>query len=335
MTRSIPQLISLCAVGLGILLFVYTLVTIDLQDTVASAARLGLALPLILLPGTAWHLLRTWGWSVSFPDDSRPTFTRLFRARLASDAVSFFTVRGVASEPLRVVLLVDRCAPEVTAAACALERLAFAVMNTLIAGLISYFAVTRLSMPRLWDTLFTLLSIAAVIVLPLLAFIARRRTGDFLGRLVTAIDRHTGRHLEASRVVRFILGVEDVLLELLRGNRRRLLILAGLPLVCFALMVLEVWLVFWAIGQPIGLMQGLAIETFARLASVASAFIPANVGALEASNAGVVTMLGLAGGGSLALARRIRALLWAGLGLAVYPQPTAHSRKAQGSRPEA
>lgn len=334
MTRSIPQLVSIAGISIGILLFVFTLFTIDLEETVASAARLGLALPIILVPGLLWHLLRTWGWAISFPDDTRPAFTRLFRVRLAADAVSFFTVRGLTSEPLKVVLLFDRIAPEVTAAACALERLAFAVMNTLIAGVISYFAVTRLSMPGVWNTVFTAACIAAVIVLPLVAFAARRQTGDFLGRLVTAIDRHTGRRLGASRVVQFILAVEDVLLALLRAERRRLLLLAGLPLVCFALMVLEIWLVFWAIGQPIGLMEGLAIETFARLASVASALIPANVGALEASNSAVVTMLGLAGGGSLALARRIRALLWAGLGLALYPQPKAHTR-AQGPKPKA
>ena len=41
-----------------------------------------------------------------------------------------------------------------------------------------------------------------------------------------------------------------------------------------------------------------------------------------------VAMLGLGGGGVLALIRRVRALLWAGAGLALYPrikpkQPTA------------
>jgi len=320
--------VSFAAIGVGILLFVVTLLTIDLEETVASAARLGLALPIILAPGALWHFLRTFGWSISFPDDARPAFTRLFRVRLAADAVAFFTVRGVASEPLKVVLLLDRSRPEVTTAAFALERLAFAVINTLISGLISFFAVTRLAMPGAWDTVFTGLSIAAVIVVPLLVFLARRRTGDYLGRLVTAIDHATGKRLEASRVVRFILGVEDVLLALLRGDRRRLLMLVVLPTVCYALMVLEVWLVFWAIGEPLGLMQAMAIETFARLASVASAAIPANVGALEASNAAVVSMLGLAGGGSLALARRVRALLWAGLGLALYPTPTSRSPNA-------
>ncbi|MBI3049403.1 MAG: flippase-like domain-containing protein [Acidobacteria bacterium] len=320
MRRSVPQLVSVAAVVLGITLFIVTLFYIDLEETFASANRLGLALPVILLPGTAWHLLRTWGWAISFPDQTRPPFTRLFRVRLAADAVGFFTVRGVANEPLKVLLLYDRVKPEVTTAAVALERLAFAVIGTVIAALISFFAVTRLSMPGAWDTVFTLLIVGAVMVLGVFGVMARRRSGDYLGRLVLLIDRVTGRHLEASRAVRFVLEVEDVLLALLRGDRRRLVTLTALASICYLLMALEIWLVFWAIGEPIGAMQGLAVETFARLASVASAAIPGNIGALEASNAAVVAALGLGGGGSLALTRRIRALLWAAAGLALYPR---------------
>ena len=322
---------SLVAIAIGVLLFVFTLSYIDLDATLADASRLGLAFPLVMLPAVVWHLLRTWGWSIAFPSDSRPSFTRLFRVRLASDAIGFFTVRGVAGDPLKVLLLYDRVKPEVTTASVALERLAFAVVAILIAGLISYFAVTRLTMPRAWDTVFTILAVASIVTIGSLMLVVRRRTGDYLGRLVTQIDRWTGRHLEASRIVRFILDVEDVLLELLRGDRRRLAILTVLPVVCYGLMALEVWLVLWAIGAPIGITETLAIETFARLGSVASAAIPGNIGALEASNAAPVEMLGLAGGGALALFRRIRALIWAGLGLLLYPRinsqaPTAKSQ---------
>ena len=326
MIRSIPQVISLAAICVGVALFAITLYYIDLETTIESAARLGIALPLILLPGIVWQLLRTWGWLISFPEEVRPAFTRLFRVRLAADAISFFTVRGFAGEPLKVVLLMDRCPPEATTASIALERLAFAVMSIVVAGFVGFFAVTQLSMPSAWDTVFTSLSILAIILLPLLAFIARRRTGDYLGRFVELLDRITHRRLEASRVIRFILEVEDVLLSLLRGDRRRLVTLIWLPIVCYGLMAIEVWLVFWAIGQPIGIIQGLAVETFARLGSVASAAIPGNIGALEAANASVVGMLGLAGGGSLALARRIRVLLWAAVGLALYPRIDAGKR---------
>jgi uncharacterized protein (TIRG00374 family) len=257
----------------------------------------------------------------------------LFRVRLAADAISFFTVRGIAGEPLKVVLLLDRIAPQVTTASIAVERLAFAVMGIIVAGLISFFAVQRLVMPGAWDTVFTLLSIAAILIFPILAFVTRRRTGDYLGRLVERLDGATGRRLESSRIVSFILDVEDVVLELLRGDRRRLVILFWLPIVCYLLMAIEVWLVFWAIGEPIGIIQGLTVETFARLGSVASAAIPANIGALEASNASVVAMLGLTGGGSLALTRRIRALLWAGVGLALYPRMRAQTPPPPSSSP--
>ena len=320
MTRSVPQLVSLAAVAIGVVLFGLTLYYIDLDETVASARRLGLALPLILLPSTCWHLLRTWGWAVAFPEESRPAFTRLFRVRLAADAISFFTVRGIAGEPLKVLLLYDRVAPEITAAAVALERLAFAVIGIVIAALISLVAVMVLSLPPAWKAVFTVLMVAAVVVLTLAGLVTRRQPGDYLGRLVAMMSRATGRRLDVSRGVRFILDVEQVLLQLIRGDRRRLVTLAVLASVGYLLMTIEVWLVLRTVGEPIGIVETLTVETFARLASVASAGIPANLGALEASNAAVVTALGLGGGGALALARRVRTLLWAAAGLALYPR---------------
>jgi uncharacterized protein (TIRG00374 family) len=325
MTRSVPQILSVGAAFLGVVLFFVTLYYIDLDETVESARQLGLALPVILIPGTVWHLLRTWGWSIAFPDSDRPAITRLFRVRLAADAIGFFTIRGLAGEPLKVLLLYDRVTPEVSTAAIALERLAFAVIGTTLAGIISLVAITYLAMPGGWDTIFALLAAGAVVLLVLVGFMARRRSSYYLEHVVYVLDRLTGKRLERHRVVRFILDVEHVLLDLLRGDRRRLVALVVLPTVCYLVMAAEVWLVFWAIELPISITQSLTVETFARLASIASAAVPGNIGTLEASNVAVVSGLGLAGGGSLALARRIRALLWAALGLVLYPRVKSRS----------
>jgi uncharacterized membrane protein YbhN (UPF0104 family) len=159
-----------------------------------------------------------------------------------------------------------------------------------------------------------------VVALAIVFEIARHRKGDYLGRLVTRLGHQLGRPLETSRVVRFVLDVEDVMLDLIRGDRRRLIILTVLPIICYVLTAFEVWLVLWVVGEPVGVTAALAIDTFARLGSVASAAIPAGIGALEASNAAPVAMLGFGGGGALALMRRVRALLWAGVGLALYPR---------------
>ena len=320
MIRSVPQLVSAIALLVGVALFAITIVRTGFDETIASATRLGLAFPALLLPGACWHLLRTWGWSIAFPDDARPAFSRLLRVRLAADAISFFTIRGVTGEPLKVMLLYDRVAPPVTAAAITLERLAFAIMSLVLAGVISTVAVRLLAMPGAWDALFTILSMVTVVALAIVFEIARHRKGDYLGRLVTRLGHLLGRPLETSRVVRFVLDVEDVMLDLIRGDRRRLIILTVLPIVCYLLTAFEVWLVLWVVGEPIGVTAALAIDTFARLGSVASAAIPAGIGALEASNAAPVAMLGFGGGGALALMRRVRALLWAGVGLALYPR---------------
>ena len=320
MFRSVPQLVSAVALLIGVSLFALTIVRSGFDETIASASRLGLAFPVLLLPGACWHLLRTWGWSIAFPDDARPGFARLFRVRLAADAISFFTIRGVTGEPLKIMLLYDDVAAPIATAAITLERLAFAIVSLVIAGVVSTIAVRLLAMPGTWDALFTLLSMVTVIALGVLAEIARHRKGDYLGRLVTRLGRLFDRPLESARIVRFVLEVEDVLLDLLRGDRRRLIALTILPIVCYLLTAFEVWLVLWVIGEPIGITAALAIDTFARLGSVASAAIPAGIGALEASNAAPVAMLGLGGGGALALMRRVRALLWAGVGLALYPR---------------
>jgi uncharacterized protein (TIRG00374 family) len=324
--------VSLVAVAIGSLLFLVSLRFINIDDTLSDVRRLGFAFPLFLLPGLCWHLLRTWGWSIAFPDDARPSFGRLFRVRLASDAISLFTIRGITGEPLKVLLLYDRSPPAVTTAAIALERMAFAVVAIAVSGLVSYFAVRLLPMSVGWDAVFTLTSIGAVVSLGVLAFIARQRTGDYLGRLVHWLDKLSGRRLESSRVIRFILDVEDVLLDLLRGDRRRLIILTVLPVVCYVLMAFEVWLVLWAVGEPIGVTAALTIETFARLSSVASFWIPGNIGALEASNAASVAMLGLGGGGALAISRRVRAMIWALLGLVLYPRTKVQPSTSDAAR---
>lgn len=332
MFRSVPQFVSAFALAIGLALFITTIARIDFHETVESASRLGVALPALLLPSVCWHLLRTWGWSIAFPDDSRPGFGRLFRVRLAADAISFFTIRGLTGEPLKVMLLYDRVPAPITTAAITLERLAFAVVSAVVAGIVSWLAVSRLSMPRGWDAMFTFVSFATVAMIVALGIMARRRTGDYLGRVVGGLSRILGRPIGTSRILRFVLDVEDVLLELLRGSRQRLLILTFLPIAGYALTTLEVWMVLWALGEPITVTASLAIETFARVGSIASAAIPAGVGALEASNAAPVAMLGLGGGGVLALVRRARALIWAGLGLACYPGLIPKGRVPADSR---
>lgn len=319
MRRSVPQVISLVAIIAGVALFLLTMVNIDRAETMAEIRKLGVLLPLVLLPSIGWHLLRAAGWYVSFPANERPTYWRIFRVRLAADGVGYFTIRGVASEPLRVVLLMGHVSPVVSAAATVLERTAMGIMSVVGVGIFAAFAVSSDLLPRAWEDVFRGLAITAAVVL-ILCLLFFMRTGRYFGPLIENIHRRTGWKWAGGRTVHAISAVEDLFLKLARTDSRRIAWLMLLSIACYWLMAVEVVLVFWAIGEPISVWLGIIVETFTRSASVVGGAIPANLGALEASNVAVVKALGLAGGGALALFRRFRSLLFATLGLALYPR---------------
>lgn len=318
MRRNVPQIITLLAVLLGTGLFAVTLLMVDRESTMRTAARLGLSLPIVLLPGAVWHLLRAVGWYVCFPEGMRPGFWRVFRVRLAADAVAYFTIRGLASEPLRVLLLLDRVPAAVSAAASVLERTAMGILSVILVGLVSAVAMSSDDISADWRRVFMVLAVLAVIVLAI-SFLLLARTGRYLGPLFGWIHGRTGWQWTSSRAVKFVSEVEAISLSLARSDPSRLRVLTVIALVCYALMAFEVWVVFWAIREPITMVASAFVETFTRSTSVLSGVIPANFGALEAANVAIAKAVGATGAGSLALARRVRGLLWAGLGLALYP----------------
>lgn len=321
MRRTVPQIISLVAIVAGFTLFIITMMGLDRDETLIEARAIGLALPLVLLPSVGWHLLRAAGWWICFPPEHRPSFWRVFRVRLAADGVGYFTIRGVASEPLRVVLLMGHVPAVVSAAASVLERTAMGIMSVVGVGVFAAVAVSSDMLPPGWQGVFRGIAITALVVL-VCSLLFLMRTGRYFGPLVEAIHRRTRWRWAGGRTVRAISAVEDLFLKLARTDPRRIETLVALSVACYALMAMEVYLVFWAIGQPISMWVGIIVETFTRSASVAGGAIPGNLGALEASNVAVVKALGLVGGGTLALFRRVRSLIFATIGLAMYPRDT-------------
>ena len=323
------RLVSWGALAVGIVLFIAALSYVNLDSAAGTIRRLGLALPLALLFSALWHLVRTWAWSWCFPAPRTVGFLRLARVRLAAEAFSYLTLRGIAGEPLKVMLLADRVGARDATAAVALERIAYLVGTTLIIGIGSVAALVGLPLSRLWFRVFRAFAIAAAVVAVLTGLVIAGR-GTYLKKLLQGIDSTLGTSLSQGIVARFVSAVESQMLELLRGNPRRLLVLLTATVCAYVCMALEAWVILRASGTSISVNGAVAVETFSRVASFASAFIPANLGALEASSLAAVAAVGASGGAALALARRLRGLFWAGLGLAIYPRKV---RPAKTSAP--
>lgn len=321
------------ALAVGIALFAAALYYINVTLAVGTIRRLGLAVPLALLASGCWHLTRTWAWAWCFPESTRVSFLRLARVRLAAEALSYLTLRGIAGEPLKVVLLNDRVDARQATAAVALERLAYMIGTSLIVGLGSVLALLLLPLTGAWFRVFRAFAIAAGVLALLTAVVISGR-GTYVHALFTRWDRRFGTAIAGGRISRFVAAVERQMLDLVRGNPRRLAVLLGATVLSYAFMALEAWLILQASGTSISAVGAVAVETFSRVASFASAFIPANLGALEASSLAAATAVGVAGGGAaLALARRLRGLFWAGVGLAIYPRDVRRPAAAGAPAP--
>lgn len=83
------------------------------------------------------------------------------------------------------------------------------------------------------------------------------------------------------------------------------------------LLAFEIWLVFGWLGQPIGVLEAIALESLAQGARAAAFFIPAGIGAQEGGLVAAGLLLGLPGESLLAaaLVKRARELAIGGAGL--------------------
>jgi phosphatidylglycerophosphate synthase len=317
MGRSRAQLVTVIAWIAGAALFGATLTYVDFSALWTNSGRLSLAMPGVVAVSGAWHVLRTLAWSQSFRRGIRPPFARLFRVRLAAEAFSFVTIRGVAGEPLKVILLREVPSAD-AAAAVALERLSYMLVTAVILGTAALAAIAGLPLTRTWFNVFRAIAITASVLVAMAAIVVAGH-GRYLAPVVMRIARAMGRS-EPSIVGRFLLATERELLDLVRADTRRLAVLFAIQFACFVAMAMEVWIVLRVMRAPIPFGGAMTVETFTRAASMVSAFIPGNLGALEASNAAAVAAVGAAAaGGALALVRRMRGLLWAGIGFLVYP----------------
>ncbi len=165
------RLISLGAFAVGAVIFAATLSYIDFRLVASMGPRLGMAFGLSLVASGVWHLARTWAWSWCFPRPRSVSFLRLARVRLAAEAFSYLTLRGIAGEPLKVVLLSRDVDPRVATAAVALARIGYLVGTTLIIGIGSLIAIATLPLSHTWFRVFRAFAIAAGIITALTAMV--------------------------------------------------------------------------------------------------------------------------------------------------------------------
>jgi phosphatidylglycerophosphate synthase len=304
------------AVIAGVALLAFLIRQCDLNKLSASVATLGWGLALVIALAGLSHLLKTWAWRLTLTGEKAP-FWRLAGLRLAAEAGGQLGIIGqVFGDGMRISILSQRLPKDSVISSVTLERGLFMIAGavTSIIGIAAGLLV--LPLPHKLQLSAALFSLALIGLLILLVLAVRNRW-PVLSRTAQIASSFPAlrRWTEAKRSV--IESTEARLLDFHRDMPGTFWACFSLNFICHFMAVLEVFLLLWFMGTSVGLFGALLIEALTKFLSVVGALNPGNIGTYEGGNVLLAKMFGLSGavGLTLGIARRIRSMFWAAIGV--------------------
>jgi len=296
-------------IGLAILAILVALVGKD--ETLAATARaLGWQSLLVCLPFALIMAVDTLGWRYAFAYDRVPFF-RLMAARVAGEAVNVMTaVAPVGGDAIKVWFLEPHVPYRESVASVIIAKTTITLSQTLflllgVAVALALSVDARLVAAMLWLLLVELVG-----------------AGGFLLVQVTGLLGRGARRLARFGKLKAIASAENLdqtLQSFYRRQWRRFSLSMGFHLLGWLMGVLETWLFLKVLHVPASLATAVVIETLGSAVRFATFFMPGSLGALEGANAAAFAALGFGAQAGLAfsLLRRLRQVVWIGLGVLV------------------
>jgi glycosyltransferase 2 family protein len=324
----------------GFLLLGYLVGQLGVDALLAAFERVRWAAPLLLVPSLLWHVSNTVAWSLAFPPDRfRPGLPTLFMARLAGETVNQVTpLANLGGEPVKAYLLRHRTPGPRGVATVVIDKMA-----QLIVGLV--FTVLGLMLLLAYQERSFALPVGPILVLAAvlvagavgLWWFHRRQERLFssllkylrcMGVMVQAIERNMGR---AERIDASIRSFHDQFPWRFVG-------VVAFQSIGWLLGTLETYLVLGALSNGFDLPFCFMLTSLGSIINALFFFMPSSFGVMEGGQVVLFGILGLdpAMGLSMALIKRIRRLLWIGVGwmfLSCLSRRAARGRKAASVAP--
>jgi hypothetical protein len=305
----------------GLALLVYLIARLGPERIAAELHHLSSVLPLVLALTAAKYVLQAAGWRLLLRREVRPRWGESISATITGDALGYLTWAGpFTGEPIRALLIRNSVPVAAGIAAGAIER---AMYNATAAALVAIVLAVLAGAHdlRLLAALVVLLAVGLLVG----AGYRRRRAQGSSRRGPDAIPTPEA---SPSSHVRAVL---DAARELWRDRRGALPVLALVGFSQHGLLVLEAFLLLGVLGGAPSLWTAFVFEAVTKIVNTAGLLVPARLGVSEGGSAVLADALGFAAshGLSLALMRRVRALIWAAVGLALLPRQEARARAAR------
>ena len=303
-------------------MFIYLLVRLGAAQITSLLLGVGWYFGLIAAIYTGRQLIRAVAYWKCVTASGRASYWEIARIRLSGEAIQFLTSTGpFLAEPSKVWLLRRQGLNIKHAVAATVSEYLIYLLTSAafaVAGLTYLLTNLELSRPASVAAK-VLICIMGAFLLAALCAISFRIY--LIGAIIKGASRLPliGKHVQLKESD--VRETEDLLFVVLRDRPLRFLLIVAVELAAQALLVLELFVLLRTTGQSFSILHPLLIEAATKFLALAFFFIPGQVGAAEGTYAFIFKTVGLpaSAGFALAVARRLRSLLVAGVGLAITP----------------
>ena len=282
-----------------------------------NLVRLGWGFTLVIGLAGVSHLARTWAWQMTLGKERyKLSFPKLVGLRLGAEAAGQLGIVGQTfGDSIRVSHLNRQMQMGHSLASVTLDRGLYLVTGiiVIVSGFVA--ALPMLSLSHALRFYAGLFALGSITFLSLTLLVVRKRF-PVLSQGARLIGRVPALKNRIEQRLHLIQTMESALFDFHHNTPvlfwgSLLLNLAG-----HCLAILEVCLVLWLLGAPIGFVGAMIIESLTKLVNAIGSFNPGNIGTYETGNMliGKIFSLSNASGLALAMARRLRALFWTAVG---------------------
>jgi len=313
----------------GLILLIYLVHELGPGEILALLSRIGWGFVPIAALYAGHQAPRAWALRLSAARPRAVACADALAVRFSGEAIQFLTSTGpFLAEPSKALLLGRRGLTKTEGFAATIgEYLAYTFVSAVMLATAMGYLVARVDVGFAMRNTAVVLLVVSVAFLGVSAVAITNRIyliGGVLKRLGTlpVVGRYV--RLDAEVVRR----IEDLRLGVLREQPGRFTQILLLETLAHALLVVELWWILRMSDVALGFDRALLLESASKFTGLAFFFIPGQVGASEGVNIVLFRALGFSGvaGVGVALARRVRSALAAGVGLAALVLVMRHSR---------
>lgn len=302
--------------AIGTAIFLITLFTLGWAQVLSQLHRVGWGLLAVIAFHAFSQTIFALAWRWTFPrEEHKVPFRVLLRARLAGEALNYLIPSAsMGGEPVKARLLRARLRWSGGLAAVVVAKYSYVLAQLFIMIVGGSIVLATVAIPQ--TVRFTLILPLVIITVGLAVLYYGQCRGMFGWLSECLVTWRVGRrylqpHLEEIR------RMDEVIASVYHDQGRDFAVSFFLNLVGWAGGIVEVFLVLGFLGLSTSWVTAFSIESLSLMISAALFFVPWQAGTQETGKVLIFQIVGLgpAAGLALGIIRRVRELVWAGIGL--------------------